>query len=102
MFNPLIKDLANAMRRMPALEWANLDVGGQLRGPFGIVIQAAGRGQAFIMPPDDVASTEADMEVARCKAWIGTSTEWEVPEETKSIWKQWSEEEGKVEVGKWP
>ncbi|ETS75982.1 hypothetical protein PFICI_12926 [Pestalotiopsis fici W106-1] len=100
-FDPLIADMATALQRMPALERACLDIGGNLEGSVAVIIQCVQRGQGFFMPPDRIQDTEAAKQVARCKAWVGAATEWEVPREATAAWKAWVGEEGQTNVARW-
>ncbi|KAF3025769.1 hypothetical protein E8E14_014495 [Neopestalotiopsis sp. 37M] len=101
-FDPLITDMAKALHHMPALKRARLVIGTSLSQPVGVVVQCVKGGEGFFRPPDRRKDTDADKTTARCKAWVGTATEWEVPREVKAAWETWVGEQGQVDVAKWP
>lgn len=102
-FDPLVKTMADTiLHRMPALEYAGLDIGSELEEAVGITVQCVNRGIGFFQAPDRVRDTAEDKAVRRFKTWVGITTQWELPRDIRSLWEQWVGEGGQVIDGKWP
>jgi hypothetical protein len=102
VFGPLAKDMADAVLRMPQLQSGYLEIGTDYGPPIGVVFQCAEAGQGFVDPPDWKQDSEEEKRTRRWKVWVGTATEWEVPDDVNAKWKEWLGEDGKVVVGGWP
>lgn len=103
-FDPLIRDLTDAMlKRMPSLQWASLEIGGELNAPVGIIIQWCEAGQPFVQPLGERGRRPwvEDVTVRRCKACVGNGAEWEVPLDVMGMWREWAGTSGSVAVVVW-
>lgn len=102
MLDSLVIDMAKALHHMPALKRARLEIAGDLPGPMGVMVQCVKGGEGFFRAPDDSDEADVGKETDRCKAWVGSTTEWEVPREAKAAMEEWLGGRGQVDVGKRP
>ncbi|KAI8631029.1 hypothetical protein F5Y19DRAFT_427379 [Xylariaceae sp. FL1651] len=102
LFNALVRDMADAVLRMPQLRTGTLDIGPGYGEPTGIVLKCAEAGYAFDNRPDWERDSDEEKTTRRWQAWIGTATEWEVPKDVRALWTEWLGDGGKSAVGRWP
>lgn len=103
-FDALIRDMTDAaLRRMPNLEWARLEIGSAFGEFVGVIIQCCEAGQPFFTPPGKRRNRPwvEDTTVRRCKAWVGKESEWDVPSDVMATWREWAGASGSVETGSW-
>ncbi|KUI66789.1 hypothetical protein VM1G_02267 [Cytospora mali] len=100
-FESLMLDIADAAseKRMPRLQWANLNFGLDRHDAVGIKARRMQAGQALVDSPGRVALEEDDVSVSRLKLWVGMHTRWDVPSE---FIRKWEEDGVQVDIGVWP
>lgn len=104
-FDALVRDMTTAMLKgAPSLELVRLEMGSKLPKTVGVIIQCCAAGQPFVHPPAkkwDRPYVE-DTTVRRCKAWVGSKSEWDVPSDVMAMWRGWAGLSGVVETASWP
>ncbi|KAI3331382.1 hypothetical protein F4824DRAFT_475601 [Ustulina deusta] len=102
LFNALVRDMADAVLRMPQLRTGTLDIGPGYGEPVGVVLKCAEGGCAFDDRPDWERDSDEEKTTRRWQAWVGIATEWEVPKDVRALWTEWLGDSGKHAIGRWP
>ncbi|XDG10595.1 hypothetical protein ABKA04_010210 [Annulohypoxylon sp. FPYF3050] len=101
LFDALVKDMADAVLRMPQLRLGSLEINPG-HGPSAIILKCAEATCALEDRPDWQLDSEEEKTTRRWHAWIGEGTEWEMPKDVKVLWAEWLGDSGKSAIGRWP
>ncbi|KAI0899432.1 hypothetical protein F4806DRAFT_253986 [Annulohypoxylon nitens] len=101
LFDALVKDMADAVLRMPQLRTGNLDIGPRYGPAAEIIFKCAEATCALDDRPDWQLDSEEEQTTRRWHAWVGEGTEWEMPKDVKVLWAEWLGDSGKSAIGCW-
>ncbi|KAI0881466.1 uncharacterized protein GGS22DRAFT_196418 [Annulohypoxylon maeteangense] len=102
LFNTLVQDMAGAVLRMPQLRTGTLDIGPRYGELVDIILKCAEATCAFDDRPDGRWDEDEEKSTRRWHTWVGSATEWEMPEDVRALWARWLGDSGRYAVGRWP
>ncbi|KAI1094226.1 hypothetical protein F5B19DRAFT_490654 [Rostrohypoxylon terebratum] len=100
-FNALVKDMADAVLRMPQLRTGTLDIGPHDGYPDETIFKCAEATYTFDDRPDQQSDSDEEKATRRWHVWVGENSEWEVPTDVKVLWTEWLGDSGKFAISRW-